>query len=364
MLGAVVGGPIGVTLGAGAGIGLGGYFSGKWSEEDKARYEFGTNKEFQAWQLQQMGISGKSNTQLYAGKNTFNTTTLQDKANAVGGAFTDNTIQFALQGRRDIVNRMNGAELANWGKKAQLDAGSIGANPTTFMNAIAHMSAVTGKNPDDIRKQAMNDVRKYGGDINSNLMKMVQLMQTTPLGAKGAENLVNQYQYNDAMIKNKVSASQADPFGIFKSSILLKLAGANEGEIKQVLSGVMPSRLKSIISSGQRHANGTLGTNALNAELLMMGAGAVGVNPFVNAVGKVKPTIVNESAIANAPTEPSTLKDMSTMVANQLQNIIVNGNVIVNSRLQGGHVDDFINNYNKHMKELPPNGVTSRQGIH
>lgn len=364
----VVGTSMGASIGAIGGVGIGGYLSGQSTEEDKARYEFATNKEFQAWQLQQMGISGASKKGYLAGdkESTFGMTDLQDKANATG-AYADTTLQFALHGRRDIVNRMSDDEIVAFGKKAQMSANKLGADPASFINAITQVAANTGKSSEDIRKQTMDNARKYGGDTVSNLAKIIQLMQTTPLGQKGAENLVNTYQYNDAMIKNKVNASTASPFGIFTAKMLMKAGGATEKEIQSVLSGSMPSRLKGVIAHGRHDAGGDLSADSIYAELLMRGAGAIGVNPFVNAGGAVKPSIRNPKAIDTAPEEPSTLKDMSTMVANQLQQIIVNGNVSLSGSIDfEQNKSKFINNFqdNLKMKELPHSGVSSAQGVH
>jgi hypothetical protein len=370
-----VGTAFGASAGSIGGVAIGGYLSGKNTEQDKARYEYATNKEFQAWQLEQMGISGESQKKYLAGgnisglnKSQFGMTNLQDKVNATG-AYADSTLQFALHGRRDIINRMTNTEIANFGKKAQQSAMSIGADPISFMNAITQTASVTGKSTNDILKQTMENARKYGGDSVSNLAKIVQLIQTTPLGQKGAENLINTYQYNDAMIKNKVNASTADPFGIFKSRIMMQIAGASDKEMDSVLSGgVMPSRLKNIITRGQHGArNGNLSADSINAELLMMGAGAIGVNPFVNASGSINPSIRNPNAITTAPDEPSTLKDMSTMVANQLQQIIVNGNISLSGNINyEQNKSNSISSIQDSLKmnKLSHSGVSSGQGVH
>lgn len=373
-VGTSIGASIGASVGAIGGVGIGGYLSGQTTEQDKARYQFATNKEFQAWQLEQMGISGASKKSYLSGgnisgmnKSTFGMTDLQDKANATG-AYADTTLQFALHGRRDIVNRMTDTEIVDFGKKAQMSANKLGVDPASFINAITQVASLTGKSSEDIRKQTMDNARKYGGDTVSNLAKIIQLMQTTPLGQKGAENLVNTYQYNDAMIKNKVNASTASPFGIFTAKMLMQAGGATQKEIQSVLSGSMPSRLKGIIAHGRHDAGGDLSADSIYAELLMRGAGAIGVNPFVNAGGAVNnPSIRNPKAIATAPEEPSTLKDMSTMVANQLQQIIVNGNVSLSGSIDfEQNKSKFINNFqdNLKMKELPHSGVSSAQGVH
>lgn len=329
--GAIIGGMIGMPM-IGAAIGgaaasAGGYLVNKSSEENKAQNEMILNADLDSWRLQQMGISGKSGKSL-SSSTLFGTagakTTLTNLQNELykpeNAAFSKDAVPLLLSARRDVIGSMNNEQKASYSTNVQKTAMTIGSDPYALSSVVSNVAANTGQDTNTILKQLLKTNQEFGGNTVNNTAKMIQLMQTTPLSAGSAMNLVNKYQYNDAMLANKVNASLASPVSKGMGSIYAKIAGMSDKEIGMLESGVVPSR----VQQQYRAAQNSKDLSKRFSPVVMAAAKAVsayGLDIQANDIGGMKPEGVDTSITNAAPNMPSSFSKFADEVIKALSGI-------------------------------------------
>ena len=376
--GAIIGGMIGMPM-IGAAIGgaaasAGSYLVNKSSEENKAQNEMILNADLDSWRLQQMGISGKSGKSL-SSSTLFGTagakTTLTNLQNELykpeNAAFSKDAVPLLLSARRDVIGSMNNEQKASYSTNVQKTAMTIGADPYALSSVVSNVAANTGQDTNTILKQLLKTNQEFGGNTVNNTAKMIQLMQTTPLSAGSAMSLVNKYQYNDAMLANKVNASLASPVSKGMGSIYAKIAGMSDKEIGMLESGVVPSR----VQQQYRAAQNSKDLSKRFSPVVMAAAKAVsayGLDIQANDIGGMKPEGVDTSITNAAPNMPSSFSKFADEVIKALSgiNTINATSVYVNGSVEGGGFVGMQNNPTKTMKDVttPSKIALSPNGLH
>lgn len=371
-----IGGPLGMLagLGIGAAGAAGSYFINKSSEENKAQNEMILNADLDSWRLQQMGISGKSGKSL-SSSTLFGTagakTTLTNLQNELykpeNAAFSKDAVPLLLSARRDVIGGMNNEQKASYSTNVQKTAMTIGADPYALSSVVSNVAANTGQDTNTILKQLLKTNQEFGGNTVNNTAKMIQLMQTTPLSAGSAMSLVNKYQYNDAMLANKVNASLASPVSKGMGSIYAKIAGMSDKEIGMLESGVVPSR----VQQQYRAAQNSKDLSKRFSPVVMAAAKAVsayGLDIQANDIGGMKPEGVDTSITNAAPNMPSSFSKFADEVIKALSgiNTINATSVYVNGSVEGGGFVGMQSNPTKTMKDVtPPSKIAlSPNGLH
>lgn len=328
----------GVSLmGASAGIN---YFTAKSTEENKAQNQLALNADFQNWQLQQMGMSSQSNMSMKAGGQwfgarsgqNFGITDLQKAAytpkNQDDIVFANQIANTAINMRRDQYNKNTPEDIASYNSGVNKASMMMGVDAQSLNKVVSNYASFTGTGLQDALKKLIDVNTKYGGDTVANTAKMLQLMASTPMSAGTATNLVEKYQYNDAMLNNKVANETTAPMAKFQKQIYMRLAGASDEEIG---SGEFNQKHLQQYYSAMKSSNPRTLTDP-KWQFMQMAYGASGMSLLAQERGSVNPmTAKNGDAAQNLPLSMQGFRDqliqaLSGITTINANNITINGN--------------------------------------
>jgi len=290
--GAMFGGPVGTLAGAGI-AGVGSYLTNQSTSASKAQNEFIMNQERANWQLGIAGLGGGNTSNQALRKSTGEITRISN-LQSMGmqdqyAGYLPTLSSTVLGGKRDVISRMSNLDKVEYNKKLTDIAQAMGVTDLGSLNKSATvLSSITGESPSKTLDKLLDTNVRYGGDTAANTAKLVQILETTPMGKAQASDLVNRYQYNDAMLNNKIIQSTANPNSLFQKYMYMKIGGATPQEME---SGTLNKDHIAMIARVQERAKqGKIGgKDWFQANALLSAFGATGENPYATNVGEVKP---------------------------------------------------------------------------
>lgn len=334
-LGSLLGGMMGMpSVGAAIGMGVGGignYYINKWGGERKSQNELALNADMDSWRIQQMGLSGvgagrMNGSYIDDSAGDINFTKLQDRLyNSRNAAFSKDATGILLGARRDMVYGMRTSsgeldydKMADYSTGIQKAAMQTGMDKNQLNQIVGNYSAFTKEDPVKALNKLVEVNQKYGGDTVGNTAKMLQIMTSTPMGSGNAESLVNRYQYNDAILSNRVNASLSSPLNRLKGRTIGKAWGLSGEEMSQLEEGVVPDRLQREYRAAQKSHDPSAN---IKGEVLGQIASLFGVNIQANDIGGVNPQDVNRAISGKANDLPESFKAYSDNILKALGNI-------------------------------------------
>lgn len=361
----------GIVAGGIAGAGIMAYNawqSTKNNEENKASNEFALRQAQDAYRLQNLGAIGggasiQNNAMINKGS-IANLSSIQSLAISGSDAgFGMDITDTLMSARRDVMRSLSPSEAVGYNKQLTMASLGTGEDKQGINQAITKLAGITGNNPVDILNKMNNNFINFGGSMIQNTAKIAQLMMTSPMSLSKATDLVNSYQYNDAMIGAKQRQENLTPTGKWIGSQYMRLAGLSREEMANgQLSEANTARYKEAQNSGD---------DKLNVwSMFIDQAVASGrlVDPNINP-DKVKGNNISGNlSTDNAPQSMrDTLNDFMSSVGNNLHtinanNVVLNGNVKMNktegykppSIHAGISNDNAYTNFDKYKFTLSP----------
>jgi hypothetical protein len=235
--GAIIGGWKGLGLGI-AGMGVSA-LGGAYSEQNKALNSRGTKEAEIAYILKSKGYSNIDASLKYdqglfgISSKSAGISSLQSKALKDNPLFAYSLGDTAYGSRADIFSRSSDKDKIAFNTQLNILSKLLDNPDIKGLSKIAtNFASATGMNPVKAVNTMIQDNLKYSGDTADNTAKIVQLMSSTPMGYRQASDIVNRYQYNSGMMNNQIAQSVASPNQLWMKDMWMKLAGADEKEIK------------------------------------------------------------------------------------------------------------------------------------
>ncbi len=315
----LMGGPIAGGLALGAGM-LINYATSQNTEQNKASTELGISQELANWRLKMAGMNGRATS--VGIKTGYGNVTL-DELQAMSlstryAPYATTLSNSMLEGKRDVTQALSVKDKNEYNRELTLTAMALGTKDVAGLNKTATtMASITGENPLAILQKMLYTNEQFGGDTAANTAKLVQILETTPMGREQANMLINKYQYNEPMLNNQIAQSTATPFSLFQKNLLMKLAGASTEEISagQYNAGSMAN----FTGAQQLAKGGTLSKNAILSQIMALSMAQTGENLFAKDMAAVIPS---KNALV-ATSEPNVMKQFGEYVTNALGNMIV-----------------------------------------
>lgn len=292
------------------------YLSNSNTEASKQNNKFAMDQQLSGWRLNQSGLGGQlSNTSLQSGYGNLQMSELQAKGyNKDYAGYSTTLVDTTLGGKRDVMRGMSDIDKLDYNRKLTLTSMLLGTDMPNLNKNATVLSSVTGKTPDKILNDLLYTNQRYGGDTAANTGKLVNLLETTHMGYTAANDLVNKYQYNDALFNNQVAQQTATPMQLFQKNVLMRLAGANNAEIE---AGAYNSKhMARYYKSREDAKRGILDPIG---QIMAMSMQSTGENIMAQNVGLVTPS----KDKFNPATTNTTMKQMADWVNNSLSNIKV-----------------------------------------
>lgn len=295
-------------VGAIANFGIG-YFGGK----SKAENEFAVNQDIESWRLQASGLSGASNKYQIDGYGRF--TDFQDAMRqSKYTAFYKDAPQVLAAGRRDITTALSSSEQADFAGRTQLEALKMGVNPVELARTASNTAAITGKNIGQVLSDISANFNAYGGDIIANSNRINALVMGTSMSPETATSIVNRYQYNDAMLQNRVNDQTVSPLNRFKANVL--------GQIYRQMTGL---DIDSAEAKRRYQKAGAEGSISPEYNIYEQAMSARGQSAWANDVG-IMPTA--DTGQINASSQPLSLVGFADDIARALQGVTLNVKIV------------------------------------
>ena len=332
------GGLIGKTAAIGV-TALGGiaeYLIGKRSQENIELNNKVTDQDLAAWRFANSGISPYDSATISSrGGLTYNSQNgkiSQLQRSNMGNVFDPSLESVMFAGRRDVINGMSSEDKKSYNNQINMLSRLTGNPNVQQLSSVAsQISSVTGQNPLESIKNMTNDYVKFGGDTATNTAKMVQIMQSSPIGLSQAHDLVNRYQFNDPMMQNKIAQSTATIPNKLSHYLLMKMGGTSE---EQARSGEWSSEQKARYAKMQQSnrpedmlnpftlayelSNAQYGTNRFATESGSM-------NPFSGTSGDMSNTgIMNK--MVDQVTESIKKLNINEQTVHVTGDVIIHGN--------------------------------------
>lgn len=341
-IGLMIGGLPGLAAGAVIG-GVSSYYANKTGEETKAINTLALNQDLASQQMQAMGLGKRGTSSLTAKGDIFGLskslniplTTLQSTMlnNKEYQGALPYVSEVALNARRDVMGNMTTAEQAKFisnsvrmGTLTGYSAGDVGST-------VSHLSAVTGQDANKTLNELYKYQVQYGGDMKSNVSKIINIMQTTAMGKNTASQLVGEYQYNEPMLQQRVAQTKVTPTSMF-TALAYKDIIAKETGITDIEGMKSDYKQRLARSQNAKSFSDINPQDIVITQLQQKMFAAMNIDPFVNNIGKVSP-MGGGSGLENVE-RSDVEKAMSEMISDALNNIstesmTVNANnVIVN----------------------------------
>lgn len=317
------------------------YLSSENTERSKAGTQFGIQRELDAWRMGYAGIGGAStNTGISTGFGNLNLNEAQRLSLSSQFAPYSSTLgNTVFSGKRDVIGGMSSGALNEYNKQLTLSAMMMGTQDVNGLNKNATiLSSITGQTPNSVLSELVNINKQYGGDTAANTAKLVQILETTPMGKDQAANLINKYQYNEPFLNNQIAQSTALPSSLFGKWAILKSIGASPEELA---SGTPSGETMQKIIAGQKTAkSGVYGQNSFLADMWGAAMGRTGENLWARDMAGVLPG----AAGGGLPQEPSVMKKAGDMILEQLKNISVDTQTVTATNVYiGGQMGSPVN---------------------
>lgn len=304
----------------GAVAGAANLYMGSQTEKQKAYNQLALDQDLASYRLRAYGISGAGSESLtasggFGGNVKVPLTDLQSymKKTTGYGGYLPYVGEVASGTRLDIMAGMNTKQQAEYVKNTARLGQLTGLGVGDVSGAIGGLSAATGKNANETLNKMLSYQLQYGGDMKSNIGKIIQLIQTTGKTPEQAAKLAYQYQYNEPMLQQKIDQSLVTPTNRFTGQayekIISKMTGLKPDEFS--------SEYRKIIRSGSATPKDIITTQLMGQYFPTMG-----INPWVIDAG-VNKGVPNRNAgggIAGIP-ETEAQKSMNKMIEDALQNI-------------------------------------------
>lgn len=314
---------IGIPLGiAGMGVaGLANYFMGKNTEQEKAYNEFALNQDLAAYRMEAYGISGKGTQTMSATGGIFGDkvniplTQLQSymKTTPGYGAYMPYVEDVTMGARLDVISKMSPEQQADYVINSALLGQVTRISPGEISASVSNISGMTGKNANETLNRMLSYQLQYGGDMKSNMNKIIQLMQTGGYSQDQAANLAYRYQYNEPMLQQKVEQSWVNPTNRF--------IGDAYGKIISAQTGLQPDQFvdeyRKIVKGGSKSPQ-----DIIRTQLMEQYFKAMSINPRISDIGENKgvPNRLAGGGMENIP-ETEAQKSMNKMIEDALNNL-------------------------------------------
>ncbi len=304
----------GLIMAGGAALNYGAqYFGGK----SKAEHELAVNEDIKSWRLRSAGLSGASNQQIAGGGalSEFQKA-MRTKENA---AYNTDSVPVFLSARRDIVGGMSAVKQASYSTATQILAQKMGVDNVNLSRTVSNTSAITGRSTDQVMANMQSDFNVYGGDPLANQNKINALMMSASMSEAQARGLVNRYQYNDAMLQNKVNDTTVTPMNRFKASIY--------GTIYKNMTGldIDSAEAKKRFQAAGRSKNGSPNPEFAIYE---QGMQARGQNMWAADIGGNRGTTPNQAATSSVESQPISMGDYAQTMISALSATILNVRIV------------------------------------
>lgn len=319
---------VGTAIGGLAGAGLGAMFSNENNQQTQqqiAGNQFLLTQDTNAWRMRNvLGIGSSAFHSVTIGDKTYGTqlsnlqhTMLNNGNSAYANYLPDVAMNSNRQAWRNERNQQGMT------KDLVAAAGLLGysGNVGGFTNIASTAAMVTGNSTSNVVNNMLQQNAKYGGDTAKNTAMMVQLMQTTGMGASRAMDLANRYQYNPAALQNVTNFATAMPVEKWIGSQFGRLAGLSNSELA---NGAPSAKTLSWFHQAQRTA---ATSQSIDPRLIALEQwfSAIGYNPNVSNAGvmgaiKGKGSANLTAAEANLP---AAMKAFTDQVINALSNLTV-----------------------------------------
>lgn len=304
----------GLIMAGGAALNYGAQYLGSKS---KAENELAVNEDIRSWRLRSAGLSGATASKIAGGGSLSEfQLAMRSKENA---AYNTNSVEVFLNARRDVVGGMSATNQAAYSTSVQVLAQKMGVDSMGLSRTVSNTMAITGKTDKQVRDDMQSNYNIYGGDPLANQNKINSLMMATSMGEAQATNLVNRYQYNDAMLQNKVNDSTVNPMNKFKANLY--------GMIYKNMTGLDIDSAE----AKQRYlkaARSKEGSPSPEFEIYKMNMGIRGQNEFAADIGENTGSTPNKGAMSSAESQPISMGDYAQTMISALESTVLNVRIV------------------------------------
>lgn len=304
----------GLIMAGGAALNYGAQYLGGKS---KAENELAVNEDIRSWRLRSAGLSGATASKIAGGGSLSEfQLAMRSKENA---AYNTNSVEVFLNARRDVVGGMSTTNQAAYSTSVQVLAQKMGVDSMGLSRTVSNTMAITGKTDKQVRDDMQSNYNIYGGDPLANQNKINSLMMATSMGEAQATNLVNRYQYNDAMLQNKVNDSTVNPMNKFKANLY--------GMIYKNMTGLDIDSAE----AKQRYlkaARSKEGSPSPEFEIYKMNMGIRGQNEFAADIGENTGSTPNKGAMSSAESQPISMGDYAQTMISALESTVLNVRIV------------------------------------
>ena len=304
----------GLIMAGGAALNYGAQYLGSKS---KAENELAVNEDIRSWRLRSAGLSDATASKIAGGGSLSEfQLAMRSEENA---AYNTNSVEVFLNARRDVVGGMSTTNQAAYSTSVQVLAQKMGVDSMGLSRTVSNTAAITSKTPEQVMNSMQSNYNVYGGDPLANQNKINSLMMATSMGEAQATNLVNRYQYNDAMLQNKVNDSTVNPMNKFKANLY--------GMIYKNMTGLDIDSAE----AKQRYlkaARSKEGSPSPEFEIYKMNMGIRGQNEFAADIGENTGSTPNKGAMSSAESQPISMGDYAQTMISALKETVLNVNVV------------------------------------
>lgn len=314
--------------GAAVGMALAGvanYYTGKVSEERKAFNQLGLSQDLASYRMGAYGISGKSGDSLSVSGDQFGLTggikvpltSLQSymKNNNMGG-FLPYSEDVMMSSRLDQMSGMDDPAKARYIKNTARLSQLTGAGIPEIAANVSNLSAMGGGNPNETLNRLYSYQLQYGGDMKTNVGKIISLLQNTGMSQSGAEQLAYKYQNNEPMMQQKVAQSMVSPTNRFLANaytdIIKEQIGT--GDIEEIKKDYRDRTTRSNAGKGRPE---DIVISQMEEALFK----SSNVNPWVRDIGANQGVPNPNAGSIDALPMTDAQKAMGDMIANALNNV-------------------------------------------
>lgn len=293
------------------------YYAQYLGSESKAENELAVNEDIRSWRLRSAGLSDATASKIAGGGSLSEfQSAMRSKENA---AYNTNSVEVFLNARRDVVGGMSTTNQAAYSTSVQVLAQKMGVDSMGLSRTVSNTMAITGKTDKQVRDDMQSNYNIYGGDPLANQNKINSLMMATSMGEAQATNLVNRYQYNDAMLQNKVNDTTVSPMNRFKANLY--------GVIYKNMTGldIDSAEAKRRYQEAGRSKGGSASPDFAIYEQAMQ---ARGQNAFAADIGENTGATPKQGAMSSAESQPISMGDYAQTMISALKETVLNVNVV------------------------------------
>lgn len=342
-IGMMVGGLPGLVAGGLIG-GAANYITSKGSEETKALNTLALNQDLASQQLKAFGLSGAGSESLSAKGDMFGLTSnipvplsnlqsiMMTNPNYKGSLPYAGEV--AMSTRRDIFGGMSDDAKAEFISSSAKLGTITGMSAGEIASTAGHLSSATGMDANKTLDKLYSYQVQYGGDMKSNINKIMNIMQTTGFGQDAASKLVGEYQYNEPMMQQKIAQSKVAPTNMFTGLAYKEIISSQTGltDMEQIKADY---RERVARTQNAKSIKDISPQDMVITQLQQKMFGAMNIDPFVNDIGKMKTSEFSGRLqdVQNTAAQDAMQKMISDALSNiSTENMTVNaGTVVINN---------------------------------